>query len=153
MNKGMKKLYIMSLKKQMEKNKWLRYIGSFSIDPGKRSIGKSFDYAAEILSEPGNLLLFYPQGKLESLYTRFIKFDEGLYEIVPRIKGDCQLIWSSTTIEFFESVRPTIDSQMLDCGTNHDFDFESLKKKVNEFHLKTIQRNFRYTDEPITYDF
>jgi len=153
MNKGMKKLYIMSLKKQMEKNKWLRYIGSFSIDPGKRSIGKSFDYAAEILSEPGNLLLFYPQGKLESLYTRFIKFDEGLYEIVPRIKGDCQLIWSSTTIEFFESVRPTIDSQMLDCGTNHDFDFESLKKKVNEFHLKAIQRNFRYTDEPITYDF
>ena len=97
MNKGMKKLYIMSLKKQMDKNKWLRYIGSFSIDPGKRSIQESFDYIAEVLSEPGNLLLFYPQGKLESLYTMFIKFDEGIYEIVPRIKGDCQLIWNSTT--------------------------------------------------------
>jgi len=153
MNKGMKKLYIMSLKKQMDKNKWLRYIGSFSIDPGKRSINETFDYAAEILSEPGNLLLFYPQGKLESLYTRYIKFDEGLYEIVPRIKGDCQLIWNTTTLEFFESIRPTLSCQMLDCGTNHDFDFESLKKNVNEFHVKAITRDMRYTEEPITYKF
>ena len=42
---------------------------------------------------------------------------------------------------------------MLDCGTNHDFDFEALKKKANEFHLKAIQRNIRYTEEPITYNF
>ena len=153
MDKGMKKLYIMSLKKQMDKNKWLRHIGSFSIDPGKRSINETFDYAAEILSEPGNLLLFYPQGKLESMYTRYIKFDEGLYEIVPRIKGDCQLIWSSTTLEFFESVRPTLSSQMLDCGTNHDFNFDALKKMVNEFHVKALTRDMRYTEEPITYKF
>lgn len=153
LNKGMKKLYIMSLKKQMDKNKWLRYIGSFSIDPGKRSIQESFDYAADILSEPGNLLLFYPQGKLESMYIRHIKFDEGLYEIVTRIKGDCQLIWNSTTLEFFESVRPTIDGSMLDCGTNHNFDFTALKKKVDEFHISAIKRNIRYTQEDTTYDF
>lgn len=150
---NMKKLYIMSLKKQMEKNPWLRYIGSFSIDPGKRSIEESFEYAAEILSEPGNLLLFYPQGKLESCYIRYIKFDEGLYEIVPKIKGDCQLIWSSTIVEYFESLNPSIFTTMLDCGTNHGFDFEGLKKIVNAYHLQSIQRNIRYTDEPITYNF
>ena len=150
---NMKRLYIMSLKKQMEKNKWLRNIGSFSVDPGKRSIEESFDYAAEMLSEPGNLLLFYPQGKLESCYIRYIKFDEGLYEIVSKIKGNCQLIWNSSTIEYFESLSPTIDSRMLDCGTNHDFNFEALKTKVNEFHLECIQRNIRYTEEPITYKF
>jgi hypothetical protein len=153
MNKGMKKLYIMSLKKQMDKNKWLRYIGSFSIDPGKRSINESFDYIAEVLSEPGNLLLFYPQGKLESMHIRYIKFDEGLHEIVTRINGNCQLIWNSTNMEFFESVRPTVESTMLDCGTNHDFDFEALKTTVNEFHVKSIVRNFRFTEEPITYKF
>jgi hypothetical protein len=145
---GMKKLYIMSVKKQMEKNKFLKYIGSFSIDPGKRSITESFDYAAEILAEPGNLLLFYPQGKLESAFIRYIKFDEGLYEIVPRIKGDCQLIWSSNIFEFYESFRPTIAGHMLDCGTNHTFDFEALKKKVNDFHLDCIKKQIRYTEEP-----
>lgn len=152
LKKGMNKLYIMSVKKQMEKNKWLRYMGSFSIEPGKRSIKESFDYAAEVLSEPGNLLLFYPQGNLETCYIRYIKFDEGLYEIVPQIKGDCQLIWSTTMIEYFESLNPTITTTMLDCGTNHDFDFDGLKLKVNKFHIKTIEDNIRFTDEPIKYD-
>jgi hypothetical protein len=41
---------------------------------------------------------------------------------------------------------------MLDCGTNHDFDFEELKLKVNKFHIKTIEDNIRFTDEPIKYD-
>lgn len=148
---GMKRMYAMSVKKQMQKNKWLQYTGSFSVDPGKRSIQESFDYAAEILSEPGNLLLFYPQGQLESMQIRHIKFDEGLYEIVPKIKGDCQLIWCSNTVEYFESLRPTIYANMLDCGTNHNFDFEALKLKVNLHHIKSIERNIRYTDEPIKY--
>lgn len=147
---GMKKLYIMSVKKQMEKNRILRYFGSFSIDPGKRSITESFDYAAEILQEPGNLLLFYPQGNLESAFIRHIKFDEGLYEIVSRLKGNTQLIWSSNLLEFYESVKPTIYVNLLDCGTNHDFDFDTLKEKVNAFHLESIKKQVRYTVEPET---
>jgi len=146
---GMKRLYIMSLKKQMEKNKWLRYCGSFSVEPGKRSIHESFEYAAEVLSEPGNLLLFYPQGKLESAHVRHIKFEEGLLEIVPKIKGDTQLIWSSNLIEYFESIKPSIHFNMLDCGTNHDFNFEQLQKQINKHHLNSIKRNIRYTIEPV----
>jgi 1-acyl-sn-glycerol-3-phosphate acyltransferase len=148
---GVKRMYAMSVKQQMLKNKWLRYTGSFSVEPGKRSIRESFDYAAEILAEPGNMLLFYPQGKLESMHIRNIKFDEGLYEIVTRIKGDCQLIWCSNIVEYFESLRPTMHATMLDCGTNHDFDFDALKKKVNEHHIKCIESNIRYTDEGIEY--
>jgi hypothetical protein len=50
----------------MEKKWWLRHLGSFSVDPGKLSVNESLAYAAEILNEPGNLLLFFPQGNLES---------------------------------------------------------------------------------------
>ncbi len=145
---GMRKLYIMSIKKQMEKNWWLRYIGSFSIDPGKRSIDESFAYAAEVLSEPGNLLLFYPQAKLESNHIRHIHFEDGLNQIIPQIKGNCQLVWSSNIIEYFESTKPSIYYNLLDCGTNKDYDFELLKQKVNLHHRATIEQNFRFTEEP-----
>lgn len=148
---GMKRLYIMSLKKQMEKNKWLRYCGSFSIDPGKRSIMESFDYATEILSKPGNVLLFYPQGNLESSLVRYIKFQDGLKQIVPKVKGKCQLIWSSNLIEYFESTKPSLYYNLLDCGTNEEFDFESLKQQVNLHHRKSIEKNIRFTKEPISY--
>ena len=146
----MRKLYIMSVKKQMEKNWWLRYIGSFSIDPGKRSIDESFAYAAAILSEPGNLLLFYPQAKLESKHIRHIHFEDGLNQIIPQIKGNCQLVWSSNIIEYFESTKPSLYYNLLDCGTNGDYDFERLKQKVNLHHRAAIKENFRFTEEPST---
>lgn len=148
---GMKRLYIMSLKKQMEKNKWLRYCGSFSVDPGKRSIVESFEYASEILSKPGNVLLFYPQGNLESSHIRHIQFQDGLREIVPNVKGKCQLIWSSNVIEYFESTKPSLYYNLLDCGESAEFDFESVKQQVNLHHRKSIEKNIRFTKEPISY--
>ncbi len=142
-------LYIMSLKKQMEKNPWLRYIGSFSVEPGKISITESFKYAAEVLERPGNVLLFYPQGKLESCHVRTIKFQEGIAEIISRIKGNCQLLWSSNVVEYFESIKPSVYFNMLDCGTNHEFDFNSLQAQVNAFHKESIKQNIRYTADDL----
>jgi 1-acyl-sn-glycerol-3-phosphate acyltransferase len=143
----MKRLYIMSVKKQMQKNRWLRYCGSFSVEPGKVSIRESFAYAAEQLAEPGNLLLFFPQGNLESCHIRSIKFQEGIAEIIPLIKGNCQIIWTSNIIEYFESLSPSVYFNMLDCGTNHNFDFDTLKQQVNQHHLQSIKQNIRFTDE------
>ena len=128
-------------------NKWLKYFGSFSVDPGKRTVKESFDYASEVLSKPGNLLLFYPQGKLESQSVRHIQFQEGLKEIIPNIAGDCQIIWSSNLIEYFESTKPSVYFNLLDCGTNHNFNFEQLKQEVNTHHKKSLQKNLRFTKE------
>jgi len=131
----------------MEKKWWLKYAGSFSVDPGKKSVAESLSSAASLLNEPGNLLIFYPQGELESAYVRHIDFKDGLYEIATRTKGNCQLIWSSILTEYFEGYKPSVYFNLLDCGTNKDFDFEVLKRTINTHHLNAIKRNIRYTKE------
>ncbi|WP_183565761.1 1-acyl-sn-glycerol-3-phosphate acyltransferase [Mucilaginibacter sp. SP1R1] len=143
----LKTIYIMSVKKQLEKNWWLKYFGSFSVAPGSRSVDESLDYAADKLDEPGNILLYYPQGNLESSHIRHIEFKDGVYEITQRIKGDCQLIWSSNIIEYFESIKPSVYFNLLDCGTNKTFDFDALKIKVNKHHEQAIQNQIRFTEE------
>lgn len=142
-----KGMYAMSVKKQMEKKPWLKYSGSFSVEPGKRSVDDSLNYAASILNEPGNLLIYYPQGELESAYIRHIDFKDGIYEIVTRTKGNCQLIWCSVLTEYFESLKPSVYFNLLDCGDNKHFDFEQLKANVNAHHLLSIKNNIRYTKE------
>ena len=146
----MRKLYIMSVKKQMEKNPWLQYCGSFSVEPGKLSLIESFDYIGEKLSEPGNLFLYFPQGNLESMHIQDIEFQDGINEVVSRVKGNCQLIWCSNIIEYFESTKPSIHYNMLDCGTNQNFDFDALKAKVNTYHLNTLNNYVRFTKQPIS---
>ncbi len=143
----MHRVHIMSLKRQMELNKWLRYIGSFSIDPRKRSMNESFEYAAELLSKPGNLLLFYPQGNLESNYIRKIHFEDGINQIVPQIKGPCQLVWSSNLVEYFESIKPSMYFNMLDCGISSEYDPKAVIDKINSHHMHSIKKNFRFTNE------
>ncbi|WP_295672425.1 1-acyl-sn-glycerol-3-phosphate acyltransferase [uncultured Mucilaginibacter sp.] len=143
----LKGIYTMSVKKQMEKNWWLKYSGSFSVEPGKRSVDESLDYAASLLNEPGNLLIYYPQGNLESAYIRHVEFQDGIYEIVTRTRGHCQLVWSSVLLEYFESTKQSVYFNLLDCGSNSDFDFEQLKAKVNEYHLQSIKKNIRFTKE------
>ena len=144
----LKGLYTMSVKKQMEKNWWLKYCGSFSVEPGKRSVDESLAYAASLLSGPGNILLYFPQGDLESSHIRHIEFKDGIYEIVNRINGDCQLIWSSNILEYFESTKPSAYLHLLDCCTNREFDFETLKDNVNKHHLLSMKRMVRFTKEP-----
>jgi hypothetical protein len=143
----MKRFYIMSLKKQMEKKWWLRYLGSFSVDPGKLSVNESLAYAAEILNEPGNLLLFFPQGNLESVHIRTIQCQDGIAQIVPQITGKCQLLWSSNIGEYFESIWPSVYFNMLDCGTAEDFNFDRFKQEINRHHKESLKETVRFTQE------
>jgi 1-acyl-sn-glycerol-3-phosphate acyltransferase len=144
----LKGIYTMSLKKQMEKNQWLKYSGSFSVEPASRSVHESLNYAAAVLSQPGNLLVFFPQGRLESCHIGHIAFKDGIKEIIAATKGDCQLIWSSNIIEYFESTKPSVHLNLLDCGAAHNFNFETLKAAVNKHHALSLKKMIRFTKEP-----
>jgi len=141
---NLKGFYMMSLEAQMKKNMWLRRIGCFSIAPGTKSVGESLDYAAEILNEPGHLFVLFPQGDLESCHVDYINVKPGIAEILKRVKGNCQLIWSSNMIEYFESLKPSVTFHGLNCGTNHDFNLEKLTKDINEHHKASIKKQFRF---------
>lgn len=144
---NIKGFYVMILEKQLQKNMFLRYLGCFSIAPGKASISESLDYAAQVLNTPGNVLLMYPQGNLESQYVRKIIVKEGIVEIVNRITGNCQLVWSSNFLEYFESFKPSVYFNMLDCGVAKDFKIEDFTQKINQHHSSAMQKQVRFTIE------
>lgn len=139
--------YMMVLKKQIQKNPWIKYFGAFSIVPHSKTSTESLTYAAEILNTPGNLLIIFPQGNLESQHVRHIEMKDGIKTIMSIVKGSCQLIWSSNLTEYFESLKPSVYFHMLDCGTEADFDFEALKSKINHHHKDAIKKQFRFTTE------
>lgn len=143
---NLKGFYIMVLEKQLAQHKWLTRLGCFSIAPGTITVSESLDYAASILDVPGNIFLMFPQGNLESNHVRNIVVKPGIAEIVKRINGDCQLLWSSNLIEYFESLKPSVYFHMLNCGTNHEFNLKLLTANINQHHKLAIQKQFRFTN-------
>lgn len=131
--------FIMMQEDHLQKRMFFNRLGGFSINRTSREVVESLQYAAELLDNPNNLVTIFPQGALESNHIDEITVERGIDYIVKKIKGNCQIIYYSAFIEYFESLRPSVYIRFLDCGTNHDFDFEKLKAMINEHHKKALK--------------
>ena len=71
--KHLKKSYhVMVQESQLEKHIYFKYKGAFSIKKKSKELFESINYTTEILSNPQNMVLIFPQGRLQSLYTNEI---------------------------------------------------------------------------------
>ena len=131
--------YIMMQEDHLESRKWLGYMGGFSINRQSKEVINSLNYAAELLNEPRNLVTVFPQGALMSNHSEDVHIEKGIGHIIKKIKGDCQIIYYSAFIEYFESLKPSVYFHLLDCGTNHDFDFEQLKSVISTHHRQALK--------------
>jgi 1-acyl-sn-glycerol-3-phosphate acyltransferase len=102
-----KKLHVMILEETARKERFLKYVGAFSVKKDSKGILQSLDYAAELLADPANLVLMFPQGRLYANFVTNIKFEKGLVRIIEKAAGNFQLIFASTFIQYFKHKKPT----------------------------------------------
>ncbi|MEO3404054.1 lysophospholipid acyltransferase family protein [Mucilaginibacter sp. CAU 1740] len=102
-----KKLHVMILEETSRKEKFLKYVGAFSVKKDSKSIVQSLDYAAELLNDPANLVLMFPQGRLYANFVTNINFEKGVMRIIEKAEGNFQLLFASTFIQYFKHKKPT----------------------------------------------
>jgi len=115
----------MMLEKELRKNMLLTKIGASSISKGKRSSLESLDYAIEMLEDKENLFLFFPQGKIRSIYTRRFIFEKGLLSyVLENVKNDFQLIFNINLVRYGTNLRPDMnvyyETQQIHADTTAD---------------------------------
>jgi hypothetical protein len=59
----------MVIEETVQKVSFFKYMGAFSVNKNSREMLASLNYAAELLNDPQNLVLIFPQGKLYSNFT------------------------------------------------------------------------------------
>ncbi len=69
---------------------------------------ESLNYAAELLNQPGNLLLMFPQGKLYSNFVNRVHFEQGLLKIMKKAEGKFQLLFAATFIQYLKHKKPSV---------------------------------------------
>lgn len=129
-----RRLNFIMLEKELLKNMMLAKIGACSINKGKRSSLESLDYAVELLQDKENLFLFFPQGKIESIYTREFTFEKGLLSyILENAKNDFQLVFNVNLINYGTKLRPDMcvyyETQHITTDTNA----EDVERAFNRF--------------------
>jgi 1-acyl-sn-glycerol-3-phosphate acyltransferase len=134
-----RRFHIMMQEDHLKQRPYFRHVGGFSINPKSREVVQSLNYTAELLGNPANLVTMFPQGELVSNHAADIHIEKGVAHIIKKVKGNCQIIYYTALIDYFESLKPSVYLHLLDCGTNHDFNFEHLQAKINAFHQQALK--------------
>lgn len=102
-----RRFHFMMLEEQLQKNWFLRFAGGFSINKHSKTIIETLQYTQALLENPENMVLVFPQGKIESHYLTSLTFEKGIQKIVTRSKNS-QIIFTVHLIDYFSNKKPTL---------------------------------------------
>ncbi len=132
-----RKFWFMMLEEQLKKHMFFNYTGGFSIKKGSRSIIETLDYTVGLLKNRENLVLIFPQGEIQSIQTRNIRFEKGIDHIISKVKGQAQIIFLVSMVEYFSNSKPTLYMHVSEF-TGSDTGIIDTEKAYRMFHEKVI---------------
>lgn len=140
-----RKFHFMMLEEQLMKYRFFNKCGGYSIKKHSKSVIETLNYTAQLLADNNNLVLIFPQGRIESLYTKSLKFEKGLEYILRKIPGEIHILFSINLIEYLSNPKPTLFIYLKEhkgSTTIHE-----LEKEYNDFYSSCISENMKLAEE------
>ena len=135
-----KKFHIMMLEEQLRPRMFLNRAGAYSIRRGSRDALETLKYTAGLLHDPGNLVVLYPQGELESIYGFPVKFEKGIEAIALKSATVYHLVFYSALLDYFSHRKPLLNIYLKEVPANVSLSVEALQSAYNDF----LQECFAY---------
>ncbi len=135
-----KNFHVMILQDTAEKVKFLKYLGAFSVQKNSRSLMESLEYAGELLDDPANLVLIFPQGELHSSYVSEINFEKGVGRMISFSKKKFQLMFAAVLTDYFDQRRPTVNIHLEKWNASSYSSLQVLKSAFNKHYERALKK-------------
>lgn len=138
-----KNFFIMTLESSFEKWPFLKYLGAFSVKRGSRDIINSLRYGNALLQDDKNLILVFPQGKMQSNFTEHLLMEKGLHSMLGSNAGDINIVFAALFTETFIFNKPSPYIYLKNYSYKNEND---LERSFQEFYRdsKTRQASISY---------
>jgi len=131
-----RRFHFMMQEDQLLRFRFFNYTGAFSVNRKSREVVESLQYAASLLHDPENMVLIYPQGRLQSLYASQFLFEKGIERILQGREGEVQLLMSVNMIDYLAHRKPTLYIYLRDY--EGPFRREALEEAYNRFYADCL---------------
>ena len=128
-----RKYHFMMLEEQLQKNRILNYTGGYSIRKNSRSIIQTLAYTSKLLTNSKNLVLMFPQGKIESIYADNFTFETGLLHILKRLQNNIHLLFVANMVDYVSYAKPAVDIYIAEYKGNKEF-LDELQQSYRIFY-------------------
>ncbi|MPN22721.1 hypothetical protein SDC9_170104 [bioreactor metagenome] len=131
-----RKFHFMMQEDQLLRFRFFNYTGAFSVNRKSREVVGSLQYAASLLHDPANMLLIYPQGRLQSLYCMNFRFEKGIERILQGREGELQLLMSVNMIDYLAHPKPSLYIYLRDYEGS--FRRDEVEEAYNRFYAECL---------------
>lgn len=126
-----KEFHVMMLEEQLKQFMILNKAGAFSIKKQTRDIIKSLGYCTELLENNRNLVLIFPQGEIQSLYTQTFVFEKGLNLLLKN--ENASLIFNVNLVDYFSDKKPHLTIYYKEYVYDKNTTLRDIETSFNSF--------------------
>lgn len=134
-----RKIHVMMLEEQLRRYWFFKKVGAFSINPSNPvSMIRTLKYGSDVAASPENLVVLFPQGKIQSLNSISVAIKEGLDVLLGQIDSEVSVLPLAVKFEYSENKNPDIVGRFgkLLKGSEIKTDFELFKTEfINNFTI------------------
>lgn len=135
------------LEEQLLRHRFLNYTGGFSVSKNSKSVLESLNYCNELLMHPGNMVLIFPQGKIESQHQHQFSFGKGIERIIgSKRDGALQVLFVSNLVDYFSNRKPTLTINLKEME-GVGLTLAEIETAYNNFHAACIARQLNSVDQ------
>ena len=139
-----RKFYVMMQEDQLLRFRFFNNTGAFSINRKSKDIIESLRYASKIIRDPQNMVVMYPQGQLQSLYSTHFHFERGIEYILKGREGEVQLLMTVNMIDYLSHRKPSLSIYLREY--QGPFLVKSLEESYNSFYSDCLTTQTKRTE-------
>ncbi|WP_231459192.1 MULTISPECIES: 1-acyl-sn-glycerol-3-phosphate acyltransferase [unclassified Pedobacter] len=133
-----KEFHVLVNAENYHKVSFLKYLGAFATSSGGKDVLNTLSYAGELLSNPNNLVLVFPQGKLHSNHAQEINFEKGVMQMINSSNKKINIIFAATFIDYFSSRKPSVFMYLHNWDTEEYISLQLLKSAYNKHYNTSL---------------
>lgn len=128
----------MMLEDQLQQYAFLRYSGAYSVQRKGKKLLESLHYTSQILENPENMVLIFPQGKIESMHIPYIHFEKGIKHIADHCDKDIQMLFSVALVEYASHRKPDLQIYLKEYTYEKPCSLMALETAFNEHYRQSL---------------
>jgi len=132
-----RKFHFMMLEEQLRKFWFFNYTGGYSVNKKSKSIIETINYTNELLTDPSNMVLIYPQGEIITMHQQSFQFEKGIKRIL-KSHEKYQLIFQVNLVDYFSAKSPGIYLYFEDFSDDCS-DVVTMQESYNAFYKQCIE--------------
>lgn len=100
-----KRYHVMMLEEELIQRLFLTKVGVFGVRKGTKGALQSLQFAGQLLKDPQNMVLLFPQGKIESHHQHTFHFERGIERLLATAP-DIQVVFVASFVDYFFDRKP-----------------------------------------------